>query len=123
MTDTVTPASGKTSSDQGESDHVLQRLEALADQYEDECRPQPWVYIIRDAEEASQILLAMAAVIKLTAQSVRNAMDKQTYLDIAADYRLAVVRGEALQTFRHMTEQDQLTLYGLTLTVPRIKLS
>lgn len=123
MGDIVTAASEKTSSEAARSDHVLERLEALAEQYDDECKPKPWIYIITDAEEASQILLAMAAVIKITSKDVRNAMDKATYLEVAADYRKAVVRGEALQTFRNMTEEDQLELYGLTLTVPRIKLS
>lgn len=123
MADIATTASEKTSKNQGESDHVLERLEALADQYADECRPKPWIYLITDAEEASQILLAMAAVIKVTSKSVRNAMDKRTYLDVAAGYRKAVVTGQALQTFRNMTDEDQLELYGLTLTVPRIKMS
>lgn len=124
MADTVTTASGKTSSAPAASDHILERLEALSIQYQEECRPaSEFVYQIQGEEEAAQILLAMAATIKHTADGIRNKMDLALYLQIAADYRKAVVQGKALQCFREMTEEDQLEIYGLKLSARRIMLS
>ncbi len=120
MVDIVTTASEKISNKAAASDHILERLEDLADQYANECRPKPWVYIINDEEEAAQILLAMAATIKHTAEAIHNQLDKSSYVRIARQYRRAVVHGHALQTFRDMTADDQLEIYGLVLTVPRI---
>jgi hypothetical protein len=124
MADIATTASEKTSNDPGTSDHILERLEALSIQYHEECRPDSeFVYQIQGEEEAAQILLAMAATIKHTAEGVRNKMDHAQYVQIAADYRQAVVQGKALQTFREMTEDDQLEIYGLKLSARRILLS
>lgn len=124
MTDTVMTASEKTSKPAGASDHILERLEALGDQFDDDCIPcSDRVYIIQDEEEASQILLAMAATIKHTAEGVRNVADKALYLGIARDYRQAVVSGKALETFRGMTEDDQLSIYGMRLEARRIMLT
>lgn len=123
MADTVMPASKKILKDLAASDHILERLEALADQYAEECKPKPWLYVIKDEEEAEQLLVAMAAVIKITVQDVHNALDRRTYLDVAAGYRKAVLQGKALQCFREMTEDDQLELWGLTLTAGRIVLA
>ncbi len=124
MADTVTTASEKTSSAPADSDHILERLEALSIQYQEERRPESeFVYQIQGEEEAAQILLAMAATIKHTADGVRNKMDLALYLQIAADYRKAVIQGKALETFREMTDDDQLEIYGLKLSARRIMLS
>lgn len=121
MTDIATTASEKTSKDPGESDHILERLEALGDKFDEECIPEgDRVYHIKDEEEAAQILLAMAATIKHTAEGVRNKMDKALYVQISRDYRKAVVDGKALEMFRNMTDDDQLEIYGMRLEARRI---
>ncbi len=123
MTDTVMTASEKTSKQAGVSDHILERLEALGDQFDEDCIPSSdRVYVIQDEEEACQILLAMAATIKHTADGVLNVPDKALYLGIARVYREAVVSGRALETFRKMTEEDQLSIYGMRLEARRIML-
>lgn len=121
MADTATTASEKTSKKAGESDHILERLEALGDKFDEECIPtSDRIYVIKNEEEAAQILLAMAATIKHTAEGVRNKMDLALYLQIARDYRKAVVDGKALETFRSMTDEDQLEIYGMRLEARRI---
>ena len=112
----MTTASEKTSNDPASSDHVLQRLEALADQWAEECKPsETWIYYLRDEEEASQILLAMAATIKHLTRDVDSTEDRKTMKKVASGYRRAVKHGKALETFRNMTEEDQLEIYGITL--------
>ena len=98
-----------------EAGHILERIEQYAEDH-----PDATEYIIHDELEAEQLLLAMAATIKLTAKSVRNAMDKTLYLEIANKYRKAVIQQKALETFRAMTEDDQLELHGLKLLAPTI---
>lgn len=121
MTDIAPTASEKTSKKAGESDHILERLEALGDKFDEECvPPSDRVYVIKNEEEAAQILLAMAATIKCTAEGVRNKMDLALYLKIGRDYRKAVVDGKALETFRNMTDEDQLEIYGMRLEARRI---
>ena len=108
-------ASERTSKGQGLSGHILERLEDYAEEH-----PEATEYRISSELEAEQILLAMAATIKHTSSSIRNKMDKSLYLEIANKYRVAVIGGKALETFRAMTEEDQLELYGLKLTVTNI---
>lgn len=90
--------------------HALAAIEAHAAAF-----PDDTFYEIETELEAAQILLSMAAMIKRTARSVKNQMDRNTYLEVAAAYRKAVNQGKALRTFGDMAEADQLELYGLKL--------
>ena len=94
--------------------HALAAIEAHAAAF-----PDATLYEITTELEAAQILLAMAAMIKVTARDVLNVIDKSTYLEVASAYRKAVNQGKALRTFAAMTEDDQLELYGLKLVARR----
>ena len=120
MADIATTASEKTSNDPAASSNILVRLEALADELAE--AGEPMIYYLKDEEEAAHVLLAMAAMIKITAKDVRNATDKSVYVGIARSYRKAVRHGNALETFRKMTEEDQLEFAGLELRANRIVL-
>jgi len=93
---------------------ALPAIEAYAQAF-----PDATIYEIETELEAAQILLSMAAMIKRTARSVKNKVDRNTYLEVASNYRRVVNQGKALETFANMTEADQLELYGLTLVARR----
>lgn len=101
-----------------ETGHVLETMELWAAEH-----PMATEYVLTSELQAEQLLLAMAAVIAHTSKDIRNAMDKRMYLDIASQYRKAVIDQSALQLFQEMTEEDQLELYGLKITVRTILLN
>jgi hypothetical protein len=115
MTEDATPVSPKPS--RARSDHVLERIEQWAEE-----NPEATEYILTGEDEAAQVLLAIAATIKLTARGIENQRDKALYMAHARRFRQRVVKGEALECFREMTEDDQLELYGKVLVAPRIVL-
>ena len=79
--------------------------------------PDATEYVVETELVAAQILLAMAAMIKLTARTIQSQHDRSIYVATARKYRLAVQHGNAKQLFRDMTEEDQLELHGLKLVV------
>ncbi len=82
--------------------------------------PEATFYVVESELEAAQLLLAMAAMIRLTAKDVTSKLDRAQYLKVAREYRKAVIDGQALNKFRDMTEADQLELYGLKLVAMRV---
>lgn len=93
---------------------VLERLEAWVEE-----NPGATEYWIETELEAEQILLGMAAVIHQTmlAPTDLTQHDRRTLQDMANRYRLAVSQGRGLQTFREMTDEDQLHFMGVRLRV------
>ncbi len=114
MTASVTDVSPSASPDL----NIMERLELYSLEH-----PSRTEYLVTTELEAQEILTAMAASLTMIASGMEKGPDRQVMLDFAAQYRLAVVRKDALQLFRDIAGKDDLVIYGLTLTVPVIVLN
>lgn len=115
MADTVTPASKPTSSE------VPKALERLA-QYAEE-HPEKNEYRITSELEAAEILTMLAATLKLGAKQTRDREYAKKLRDFSHVYKLQVKRGNALEYIRQLSEEEELVIYGMKLTAPRITLN
>ena len=113
------PASRQHKIDLGKPQHVLERLEAWV-----EDNPTASVYWIDTEYEAAQILVAMAAALKVAGDSIedRTGADKAVLQRFARRYRQAASTGRALQFLREIDgdPENQLELYGVQLRAARI---
>ena len=75
-------------------------------------------YYIEGEGDAALVLIALAAVIEQTIDSIRDEPSKAKRMQIAIDYKKAVEAGNALSYLSAMTEENQLHVHGLAL-VPR----
>jgi len=118
MTGSATPAP-PSESRPTEAQHILERLEQWR-----EDNPEASVYVLADEQEAADLLLAMAATMKLVAKDLgHDKASRDTIQGYAKIYRKAVMQGKALEYFRTLTEEDELSLYGVKITAPRIILA
>lgn len=89
--------------------------------------PEAEFYYLEDEAEAAELLLEMAATMKVMARDVHVKEDRQHITNLASQYRHAVQHGQALATIRAMNDPDndteQLEIFGLKLAVRRILLS
>lgn len=115
MVDTVTNVSKKISNDH---EHILERLEQYATD-----NPIATEYRITSELEAEQLLVAMAAILKHNADAIDDPEDAKKLRQFAHLYKQKVQRNQALDYIRELNEMDQISLFGLKLTVPRIVLN
>ncbi len=98
-------------------ENIIERIEKWIAEH-----PEATEYWIETETEAEQILLAMAAVIRLSAKGVGDRNAKRMMRDQANQYVQAVQNNAALELFRNMTEADQLELYEVRLRARSIAL-
>lgn len=77
-------------------------------------------FYLETERQAKEILLSMAATLKLVSKDVKNPVELAAIVDCANKYRKAVIHDKALELFRSMTDEDRLEMFGLKLEVRRI---
>lgn len=113
--DSVTDAKLNESKRPDERENILDRLQRLAVN-----DPDLTEYQLTTELEAQELLIAMAAMLKVMRKDVVGKKDKQLLNDYACQYRAAVIQGRALEYFRTLNAGDQLALFGLAITTPMI---
>ena len=111
--ESATPASNNGSSDPREN--ILDKLQRLANE-----DPTLEAYHITTEIEAQELLLAMAAMLKVMAKDVKVEIDRRVLKDYANQYRAATIQGKAMEYLRELDADDELELFGLKITVPAI---
>lgn len=115
MTDDATNVSESPS--EARPSHILDRLEVWAEDH-----PEATSYLLTSELEAEELLLAMAAALKLVSRDVNNIVDSDTARTYARTYRKAVTHRAALDYIRTLTKVDEIQIYGLKIEAPRVVL-
>ena len=114
MTDSATTASEYGSKKQSITDapaEILARLEEHKERY-----PTCEEYWILDELEASYLLLAMAATLKVLVKDVKyDKIGSETLRQYARDYRKTVKQGKALYYLANLSAENQLSVYGMRI--------
>ena len=98
-----------------QSDLILERLERYAAE-----NPDATEYRLDTEIEAQQLLIAMAAALKLMSKDIEDRKDRQVLTNYANTYRQKVIHGKALEYIRELSEEDQLTIHGMKIVAPVI---
>lgn len=115
MTDDVTNVSESPS--EARLSHILDRMEVWAEDH-----PEATSYMLMSELEAEELLLAMAAALKLISRDVNNIVDKDIAQNYARTYRKVVVQGAAMDYIRTLNKSDEIEIYGLKIKAPRVVL-
>lgn len=90
---------------------IIERIEQFAEE-----NPKAKQYWIDSELEAAEILVAMAASLKLLLNDENNDEEgRKTLNHYASEYRRNVAQGKALQYFRSLSDRDALEIYGLRI--------
>jgi hypothetical protein len=93
------------------TENVLDRLQRLAVE-----NPDLVEYQLTTELEAQELLIAMAAMLKVMIKDIHQAGDKRTIQDYANEYRLAVIQGKAFEYIHELNPDDEFELFGLKIT-------
>lgn len=125
--DDVTDVLDSPSSEPSESEPVLVRMEQFsADLQARSARIEEYVWPITTEAEAAEILLAMAAALKIAGRSLPRTerSDQATLKHYAQIYRRNVAQRKALDYLRTLDAADKLEIYGLVIEpAPYLKLA
>lgn len=92
------------------SENIIERIETWV-----EHNPSATDYWIETESEAGELLIAMAAVLRLNAKGIKEPGDRRLMRSIANDYIQHVQNSTALEHFRNMSDDDELKLYGVRM--------
>lgn len=99
-----------------ESNHmnIMERLEAFKDE-----NPNAKYYFVSTEIEAAEILIAMAAALKLASQDLNDDDSIETMKEYARIYRAKTFQGKALEYLMTLSKADKLSIFGMELAVKR----
>ena len=118
MTDSAETALSDESKNPGK-ETIIDQLERFAEE-----NPGTETYWVDTEFEAAQILLAMAASLKLCETDITNdEAGLKKIREYANTYRQKCAQGKALNYLRTIDQSDELQIFGLTIKARRIVLN